>query len=74
MTWQFEYDLNFHQGMPWEEFINQGNIEKANEEAIDLLARMLTWDYHDRITSLEALEHPYFNSVRGIFEPEKKQE
>jgi hypothetical protein len=39
----------------------------ADPEAIDLLDRMLVFDPAKRITVPEALEHPYFDSVRSQY-------
>lgn len=36
---------------------------RASEEALDLLASMLTFDPAKRITIDEALDHPYFGDV-----------
>jgi serine/threonine protein kinase len=35
------------------------------EQGLDLLSKMLRYDYKDRITAAEALAHPYFNQVRS---------
>lgn len=39
---------------------------EATPEALDLLRSMLQLDYQKRITVDQALEHPYFASVRDI--------
>ena len=43
-------------------FINPNYEQFASDEALDLLKRCLTIDHTERITSLEALHHPYFSS------------
>lgn len=44
----------------WHHYVDEVNEHLANDIAIDLLSKMLAFDYHDRITAAEALEHPYF--------------
>lgn len=48
-------------------FVNKDNASKCNEQAIDLLERMLCYDKNDRITAREAIDHPYFDSIRSQF-------
>ena len=49
---------------PWNKFINEENKHLCSNEAIDLLSKMLIYDRAERITPKEAMEHPYFKSVR----------
>lgn len=49
---------------PWKDFIKPENKDLCPPEAIDLLSKMLIYDRAERITPKEAMEHPYFNSVR----------
>ena len=49
---------------PWSKFINEDNKHLCSNEAIDLLSKMLIYDRAQRITPKEAMEHPYFKSVR----------
>jgi len=37
--------------------------EYAEEEALDLLSKILRFDKQERLTAREALEHPYFESI-----------
>lgn len=39
------------------------DVVHADEQALDLLSRMLVYDPAMRITAKQALEHPYFASV-----------
>jgi casein kinase II subunit alpha len=48
----------------WFEFVNEDNQHTATEMAIDLLEKMMVYDHADRITPKDAMEHPYFDSVR----------
>ena len=45
ISWPFHHPLNYHTGIPWSDFINEKNKEKANPEAIDLLSQMLVVDF-----------------------------
>lgn len=44
------------------EFINEGNKAKASWEALDLIKKMLTLDYRQRLPAKKCLEHPFFES------------
>ena len=46
--------------------INENNSETVNDEALDLLGKMLCMDKDERITPKHALEHEYFWPVRAI--------
>ena len=50
---------------PWQQFIDQSNVERINDDALDLLGRMLVVDHAERITAKDALEHPYFDNVKS---------
>jgi casein kinase II subunit alpha len=45
--------------------VNDENSKLANEEAIDLLSKLLIYDLEDRLTAKEAMNHPYFDKVRA---------
>lgn len=49
--------------IPWSSFINERNSHLADENAIDLLEKMLKFDKNERITPKQAMQHPYFTSV-----------
>lgn len=42
-------------------------IPQASELAIDLISKLLTYDPAKRLTSLEALQHPFF---KDFYDPE----
>lgn len=46
----------------WDEFINEKNKHLVNEDALDLLNKLLEIDPQMRITAKDALNHPYFES------------
>ena len=48
----------------WDKFINNDNKDLCTPDALDLLSKMLIYDRAERITPKEAMEHPYFNSVK----------
>lgn len=48
----------------WNEFVNSENAHLCSPEAFDLLDKMLVYDHDMRIRPKEAMQHPYFNSVR----------
>ena len=49
---------------PWSKFIKPENQAYCNDDAIDLLSKMLIYDHAERILPREALEHRYFDPVR----------
>lgn len=72
---KFDIDIDNHdqtllknrKRKPWTSFIKDKNREFCSEEALDLLAQMLVYDHSTRITAREAMAHPYFNSVRHLY-------
>ena len=46
----------------WDEFINEKNKYLINNEAIDLLNKLLEIDPEKRIKAKDAMNHPYFKS------------
>ena len=51
---------------PWAKFIKADNQALCNEDALDLLSKMLVFDHSERILPKEALEHRYFDPVRNL--------
>ncbi len=49
---------------PWQKFVTNENGTLCNDEAFDLLSKMLIYDHAERITPKEAMDHPYFEQVR----------
>ena len=66
ITLDSHYDdiLGQHAKKPWHKFINQANEHLVSEEALDLLSKMLKYDHAERITPKDAMEHPYFKTVK----------
>jgi serine/threonine protein kinase len=44
----------------WEQFIQSPNVMRIGDAGIDLLKKMLSYEPSNRITSADALKHPYF--------------
>ncbi len=40
--------------------------ERAGARGLDLIARLLVVDHQQRMTAAEAMDHPYFDEVRGL--------
>lgn len=51
-------------GHSFKTFINEDNKNLVNDEALDLLSKVLVIDHQDRLTAAEAMAHPYFDPVR----------
>ncbi|EFA84119.1 protein serine/threonine kinase [Heterostelium album PN500] len=52
--------LGKHPKKPWAKFITNDNKNLAVPEAIDFLDKLLRYDPAERLTTKEAMEHPYF--------------
>jgi len=62
---EFQVLIGSHVPKPWKKFISQDNERLVTEDAIDFLDKLLRYDHMDRLTTQEALKHPYFDSVRN---------
>jgi casein kinase II subunit alpha len=66
-----ELDSNFvhligkHPRKPWEKFRTPENSHLVTPDALDLLDKMLVYDHQKRATAAEAMNHPFFDSVRS---------
>ena len=49
--------------IPWKNFINENNKHLVDNDAIDLLDKMLRYDKNDRIRPKDAMQHPYFAPI-----------
>ena len=47
----------------WKSFINSNNKYLINDEALDLLDKLLKFDQEERINAKDALKHPYFKDL-----------
>lgn len=50
---------------PWNSWINDSNKHLATREAVDLISKLVVCDHTKRLTAREAMEHPFFDPVRG---------
>ena len=66
----FDNILGTYNKKPWDKFINEDNERHISDEALDLIDRMLVMDHNDRITTTEAIAHPFFDEVRDIVNAE----
>lgn len=62
---QQEALLGHHSRKPWTKFVNADNQHLATPAAIDFVDKLLRYDHQDRITSRDALQHPWFDPVRN---------
>jgi len=49
---------------PWEKFITTSNRHLVSDEALDFLDKLLQFDHQKRLTCREAMNHPYFDSLK----------
>jgi len=61
----FDGILGRHTRKPWTKFLNPDNQNLVSPEAIDLLDKLLRYDHQERLSPVEAMEHPYFAPVRS---------
>jgi casein kinase II subunit alpha len=54
-----------NQGPGWYRIVDGMKQAKIDDEAIDLMKKLLTIDHAERITAAEALDHPFFNQIRS---------
>ena len=50
----------------WKNFVNENNKYLINDDVLDLLNKMLTFDPSERIKAKDALNHPYFNDLKKL--------
>ncbi|KAG2489004.1 hypothetical protein HYH03_012443 [Edaphochlamys debaryana] len=62
---QQEALLGSHSRKPWTKFVTPDNAHLATPEALDFIDKLLRYDHQERISSKDALLHPYFDPVRG---------
>ena len=52
----------------FDELLTDTNRQYVSKDSLDLLNKLLVFDQDKRITALEAMQHPYFDGVRSLFE------
>lgn len=62
LTLSLEYDglLGSHPRKSWKSFVNKDNQHLINDEILDLIDKLLTYDHQLRPTAKEAMDHPFF--------------
>ena len=50
----------------WKSFVNEDNKYLIDDDAIDLLNKMLTFDPSERIKAKDAINHPYFKELNEL--------
>merc|ERR1712060_279136 len=61
-------NLQRHGKKPWSQFISLENRHLATSEVLDLIDKLLVYDHVNRLTVREALQHPFFDSLRVVDE------
>jgi len=67
--YQIELDPRFsdilgrHSRKRWERFVHSKNQHLVSPEALDFLDKLLRYDHQERLTAMEAMEHPYFFGI-----------
>merc|ERR1719362_1850042 len=67
--YQIELDPRFsdilgrHSRKRWERFVHSENQHLVSPEALDFLDKLLRYDHQERLTAMEAMEHPYFYPI-----------
>lgn len=56
---------------PWSKFVTNENEQFATQQAIDLVDKMLVMDHWERITTVDAMKHNYFDEVRDSVKAEE---
>ena len=60
--------------VPWKNFTNDNNKHLHDDDAIDLLNKMLKYDKNERIRPRDAMEHPYFDPIREFIRIQEANE
>lgn len=53
-----------HSKKVWTGFVTQESQHLCSPEALDLLDRLLRYDHEERLTTRQAMDHPYFQPIR----------
>lgn len=63
-----KYDsiLGRHQKKAWSSFVRQDNQHLVGPETLDFIDKLLRYDHNERLTAEEAMQHAYFNPIRGL--------
>jgi len=74
ITLDSHYDdiLGQHSKKAWRKFVTPSNNHLVNEEALDMLSKMLVYDHAARVTPKDAMDHPYFKPVKEYYAKQGK--
>ncbi|KAM0683747.1 Casein kinase II subunit alpha' [Mitosporidium daphniae] len=56
--------LGVHTKKNWAKFILPENEHLASQEALHLIDNLLRYDHQERLTTIDAMKHPFFDPVR----------
>jgi casein kinase II subunit alpha len=60
---RFDEILGFHTKKEWSEFVTADNKRYCTEQSLDFLDRLLRYDPEERMTTTEAMAHPFIACV-----------
>ena len=62
---RFDEILGFHTKKEWSSFIKDDNKKYCTELSLDFLDKLLRYDPEERLTTAEAMEHPFIAGMRS---------
>eukprot|EP01117_Protostelium_nocturnum_P018541 TRINITY_DN7774_c0_g1_i3.p1 TRINITY_DN7774_c0_g1~~TRINITY_DN7774_c0_g1_i3.p1 ORF type:complete len:193 (-),score=39.34 TRINITY_DN7774_c0_g1_i3:24-602(-) len=67
ITLDTEYSalIGKHSKKQWKKFIHSENKHLCTSEAVDFLDKLLQYDQQRRLTTTEAMQHPYFDPLKS---------
>lgn len=66
-----KYTLRGGKKQSWESLITSDDVHPS-PEGIDLISKLLVYDHTVRLTAKQAMQHPFFDSVRNRVERQVK--
>ncbi|KAG8340255.1 Protein kinase domain [Trypanosoma vivax] len=63
-----------HVKRPWTSFVNNRNMSWVDQNALELLDRLLRVDHQERILAHEAMQHPFFDPVRRAMKGDPQEQ
>ena len=61
---QFDGLIGRHAAKPWAKFVTPDNAHLCSDDAVAFCGALLKYDHQERLTAVEAMDHPYFAPVR----------
>jgi casein kinase II subunit alpha len=62
---QLENLVGTHSRKPWSKFVTPENQHLVTAEGMDFIDKLLRYDHQERLTAKEAMQHPYFDTIRN---------